>query len=214
MKAITQFAKIVSTSGLSSDFFTPFDATKCIEDSSQGPASIEFAKYFSQRCYFRGSWGKAILYAVRMTYLYVLSINGRSTFFSSNEQLYVKLVSRNIVKDSDALRHEFSDYHRLDWQRISELTGCTVSTIPLYAYIADCTDIYFRQLRKECVYQFSAIPCLHEDKVVLEFFIQTTNLTPKIRDQLKKKKYKEFEWAFFPPDNAMQEWAQSVEKYF
>ena len=215
MKAITQFAKIVpALSELSSTFATQFDATKRIEDSSQGPASIDFAKYFSQRCYFRGSYGKAILYAVRMTYLYVLSINDRSTFFSSNQQLYSRLITRNIVKDSDELRHEFTDHQQLNWQRISELTGCSITTIPLRAYVAECTDIYFKQLREEGVYQFSAIPCLHEDKVLLEFFIQTNLVTPRAKKQLKRKKYKEFECAFIPPDKVLQEWAQSVEKYF
>ena len=193
---ITRYAKVSSTSELKREYnhsYEKGDLANC------KPACTNFYNHFFQACKF----DNAIFYPVRVANVYVLTIREKSYLFSSAEQLYKKLVYRDIVHPSDELRHLFETYELINFQKISELTGCTLVKLPIYSYMTDETDVFERCSGKG---RMTYIPCLFEDKMVREFWIQTNLLTPGLTKQFKKyHRFTKISDAFFVPQEALEE---------
>lgn len=193
---ITRYAKVSSSSELKREYNQSFEKeaiAKC------KPASTDFYNQFFQACKFEN----AIFYPLRVANVYVLTIKETSYLFSSAEQLYKKLVYREIVQPSDELRKLFETYELIDFQKISELTGCTLIKLPLLSYMVNETDVYEKNVGNG---RITYIPCLFEDKIVREFWIQSALLTPSLIKELKKyHRFTKITDAFFVPPDVLDE---------
>lgn len=211
---ITRYAKVVPSGeikpchkakGKKSD--SPFQM------DSVGPNTRIYYTNFFQRLVFQGTFGIAILYPVRISNVYVVSINGKSKIFSSNQELYKFLVQKGIINDNDLLRKEFEECKFLNFLMISFYTKAEIIALPLTDTIVNEKDITFLRLPDKTSY-ISFIPCLHEDKTVVDAFLATSLIDSDIESKLKNGKMQKIKNGFDLPPAVLQEILESLNQYF
>lgn len=158
---------------------------------------------------FTGYYGTAIIYAVRTIGVYVLSLNGFSRIFSSNEKLYNYLVEEEIVKGSKKLNHQFKEYCILDFDAIVRITGGRVKSLPYFSYMFNETDVYEKKLPGGASITF--VPALHEEKIVVEILFKTDFLTEEITQQIIKLGMKKIRSSYILPPVVWEEAFQGLE---
>ena len=203
-KFVTTFYKLVPTEELDKKYRTmPTDYTTDVQIGSKSRA---FAEYFDEQVFL----GSALLYPVRIANVYILSTGYKSYIFPDTAKLYKYLVSTNCIQDSEELKDQFSGHNILDLKEISRISGGAYSRIFLEPYMLAEEDIYFETSRKTIPYDICIIPCLHEEKAMIEIFVETAYLTDVFLNKLEEEGFQEYQANFDTPLEVVEEWAKGV----
>lgn len=220
---ITQFYRILPSRAVEKQYIHKKSSKKLHEFRENEPFTRIHDEHPLMSLVWTGPYGKALLYAVRMIDTYVLTINGRSKLYHKATDIYKALVGKKIIPDNPVIKEAFKDYQMLDLEEmvflINSECGATgfesradFNKLPAYDWIIEQEDVHYCHLGKTSSMSF--IPCLHEDKVVIELFLETSTLTDERRAELKQEGYKEFISSYIPSDGAIQELLERIGVYF
>lgn len=204
-KIITRYGKIIPSSEFRTRFQVDILSQNSFSFDGLGPHTIAFYKNFFRRLVFSNS---TILYPVRVAEVYVVTDNNTSTIFSSNQKLFKYLVKKGIVKNSELLCKEFREFSFLDFDRIAQITGAKIVNLLEGNYYPGEDDILFHKL--DGLSNIHFIPCLHEEKIFIDAFLETKSITPQTTRQLDDALMKEFESSFVIPAEIITEIFESA----
>lgn len=208
---ITRFARIISNSRLPDKYKISPECLKDIDPPSIGPATRKFyIDVLSVGLSCQNESGNLLLYPLRGAYVYVLSINGKSEFFSSNQRLYKALSKKGFITASADSKALFQEYNVLDFHKISQyISNSKIKQIPAEECFISDKDIFYLDARGQ-INHFAFIPCYFEDKTFVEAFFETSSLNGKLLEEFDQNKLRQFTSAFNVPSEMIQEAAQHV----
>ena len=211
---ITQFYRILPTKAIDSQYVHKKVSKKLYEFDENKPYSRIHDEHPLKCLVWTGSYGRVLLYAVRMVDTYILSINGRCKLYSRATDIYKALVGKNVIPNNPHIAERFKNYHMLDLEDLAFFANAECSAasmdssvdliqLPSYDWVIRQEDIHVDQLGK--VAMRSYIPLLHEDRILIELFLETKSITSEQLAELKREGFKEFESSYAPSDGAIQE---------
>ena len=214
-KLFCRYSKLVRPDELPSWFKITSKESLPAEDSNCGKSTYEFYKKLriALEINVQGNKSTVLIYPLRIAEIYVCSRNGKSKLFDSNIKMYHHLQKIGAIQESsDAVRQEFQPYKMLDFEKIASLIpGATAIHQPLYQYQLDDEDVVVKNLNKA---QIWAIPCLFEDLVYFEVFIERKFVDDDFKSQAKAKKLIEIkDEAFMPPTEVFTELLEHLSEY-
>lgn len=220
---ITQFYKILPTAAVDPKYIHRKSSKKPYDFKEKRLNLRVHDEHPLKSIFWTGNYGKVRLYAVRMIDTYVLSINGRSKLYPKAQDIYKALIGKGVIPDVRTLADQFVNYSMLDLETITVLSNyecdglsmnshADFSQLPSYDWIIDLKDADIQ--RCNTISSVSYIPCLHEDKVVVELFLETRTITDDQRKKLKAEGFKEFTSSFSLSCEAIQEILDDMQGYF
>ena len=220
---ITQFYKILPAKAVDQKYIHKKSSKKIHEFESSKPNLRKHDEHYLESVIWTGTYGKVVLYPVRLIYTYVLSINGRSKLYPKADGIYKALVGKGVIPTVQSLANSFKNYQMLDLETIAVLSnyGCSkagissradFSSLPAYDWIINMEDAHLESFGRSS--SISYIPCLHEYKVVVELFLETNSITEEQAAKLKKERFKVFESSFSLSSEAIQEILDDIGVYF
>lgn len=199
-RLISTYYRIVSNEELDQKYrIIPTIPT--VDVPSKESKSRTFAEYFDEQVFL----GPVLLYPLRIAYVYVLSTGEKSYIFQDTAKLYKYLVTTNCISDSDELKKQFLGRRMLNLKEIAKIAGGAYSRIYLEPYMISEEDIYIKISRPYDIY---IIPCLHEEKSMIEFSVETAYITDTLVSDLEGKGFLEYQSNFEPPREVIDEWAE------
>jgi len=151
-----------------------------------------------------------LIYPLRTADVYILSINGKSEIFSSNQRLYKVLCKKGFITSSADSKALFREYKPLDFQKISRyISNSQIKQIPADDCFISDNDIFFLDAPNS-INHYAFIPCLFEDKTVVEAFFETALLTGKMLEEFDQNKLRQITSAFNEPAEIIQEIAEHI----
>lgn len=208
---ITRFARIISTSRLPDKYKTSPERLTDIDSQSIGTATRKFyTDVLSIGLSLENESGNLLIYPLRTADVYILSINGKSEIFSSNQKLYKMLCKKGFITSSADSKALFREYATLDFHEISRyISNSQIRQIPADDCFISERDIFFLDSPNITNF-FAFIPCVFEDKTVIEAFFETALLTGKMLEEFDQNKLKQITSAFNEPSEIMQEIAEHI----
>lgn len=220
---ITQFYKILPTKAVDPKYIHKKSSKKLHEFEGSKPNLQKHDEHYLESVIWTGTFGKVILYPVRLIDTYVLSINGRSKLYSKAAGIFKALVGKGVIPNVQTLANQFENYKMLDLEGIAILSNhaCNIvgisshadfNILPAYNWIINMDDSHLEKFGRSS--SISYIPCLHEDKVLVELFLETKSITEEQLAKLKKERFKVFESSYSLSSEAIQEILDDIEVYF
>ncbi len=208
---VTRFARIISTSRLPDKYKISTERLKDIDPQSVGPATRKFCtEVLSIGLSCQHELGNLLIYPLRIANVYILSINGKSEIFSSNQRLYKMLCKKGFITASTDTQALFREYATLDFSEISRcISNSQIKQIPVDDCFISDRDIFFLNASNKTNH-FAFIPCWFEDKTVIEAFFETTSITGKLLEEFDQHKLKQITSAFNEPSEIIQEIAERL----
>ena len=211
---ITQFYRILPTSAINSQYIHKKVSKKLYEFDENRPYNRIHDEHPLKCLVWIGSYGKVLLYAARMVDTYVISINGRCKLYTKVSDIYKALVGKKVIPDNPYIFELFTNYQMLNLENLLLLANseCSVAhmdsradliQLPSYDWVIKQDDIHVDSLGK--VATRSYIPLLHEDKILIELFLETSTSTSAQLAKLKKEGFKEFQSSYMPSEGAIEE---------
>lgn len=217
---ITQFYRILPTRAVESQYIHKKVSKKLYEFDENKPYSRIHNEHPLKCLIWNGSYGKVLLYAVRMIDTYIVSINGRCKLYSKPTDIYKVLVGKKVIPDNPYILDRFKDYQMLDLEDLmffanSECSAVSMDSranliqMPSYDWVLRQDDIHVDHLGN--IAMRSYIPLLHEDKILIELYLETDSITSEQLAKLKKEGFKEFESSYSPSCEAIGEILEDLE---
>ncbi len=211
---ITQFYKILPTYAVDQKHLHRRTSRTLYDFDSEKPNYRIHEEHPLKSVTWTGKYGKILLFAVRWIDTYVLSINGRSRLYPKVDGIYKALVNKGAIPATQSLSDMFQNYQMIDLEALTVLSNyecdqakfdshATFFQFPSYAWAIEYKDGDICHL--DSTSSISYIPFIHEDKVVIEMFLKTDDITDEQRAQLKKEGFKEFTSSYSLSSEAMNE---------
>lgn len=191
----SRFAKIVSGNEAKKYLIEPKNTKSFLGNGEES----KFYKNFFKSLNFSSKLGSIMIYPVRVSDVYILSIEGKSVIFPSSWQLflYLKSVKPEIsAENTGVFSKTCSEFQRanekldlLNFDKISEnIEGSFVQNLSIKRYMIDEEDVFCEQpLPFGCHNMLTYSPCLFEEnKGVLELFIKSSYVekTPALKEKI------------------------------
>lgn len=208
---ITRFARIISTKRLPDKYKVSPECLVDIDPQSIGPATKKFyTDVLSIGLSLENESVNLLIYPLRTADVYILSINGKSEIFSSNQRLYKVLCKKGFITSSADSKALFREYKPLDFQKISRyISNSQIKQIPADDCFISDNDIFFLDAPNS-INHYAFIPCLFENKTVVEAFFETALLTGKMLEEFDQNKLRQITSAFNEPAEIIQEIAEHI----
>ena len=211
---ITQFYKILPTYAVDQKHLHRRTSRTLYDFDPEKPNYRIHEEHPLKSVTWTGKYGKILLFAVRWIDTYVLSINGRSRLYPKVDGIYKALVNKGAIPATQSLSDMFQNYQMIDLEALTVLSNyecdqakfdshATFFQFPSYAWAIEYKDGDICHL--DSTSSISYIPFIHEDKVVIEMFLKTDDITDEQRAQLKKEGFKEFTSSYSLSSEAMNE---------
>ena len=220
---ITQFYHISPLRDIPQRYVIKKTSKKLYKFKNQGSHLRKYDEYPLKAIVWTGPYGKYLLYAVRVIDSYVLSHRKYSKLISSQSKLYKELVKKHVIPESQAICDEFKDFTMIDFESVVQLCNreseaisfdshAEIITFPAYEWVIKLDDVYIHRIGKNSMVSY--IPCLFENKVITEVFIETSTITDEFRQRMKEGKFKTFTSAYSPDAQTIQEILDSLDTNF
>lgn len=211
---ITQFYKILPTYAVDQKHLHRRTSRTLYDFDPEKPNYRIHEEHPLKSVTWTGKYGIILLFAVRWIDTYVLSINGRSRLYPKVDGIYKALVNKGAIPATQSLSDMFQNYQMIDLEALTVLSNyecdqakfdshATFFQFPSYAWAIEYKDGDICHL--DSTSSISYIPFIHEDKVVIEMFLKTDDITDEQRAQLKKEGFKEFTSSYSLSSEAMNE---------
>lgn len=218
-KLINQFYRILPTSEVDSSYLITQDSHHLYEPDESKPYSFAHFEHPLKSVVWTGQYGVVRLYAVRLIDTYMLSINKRSRLYYRSEDIYKALTSKKVIPATSELAQKFKNFQMLDLEGIAVLSDYEAKRLgmnseakfikfPAYDWAIEQTDIHIEKLSQISTRAF--IPCLHEDKVVEELFLESGNLDGHHMATLIDGGFKDFSSSYIPSYETINEWLEDI----
>lgn len=203
----TRFSKIISTDEIHPSYIKEIKKEQKLHYFfGEGPATEAFYRNFFKILTIGTEY---IVYPVRIANVYILKSSKSSTIFSSNVKLFEKLVKLGLIPENQELLELFRNYQQLDFDKIAEsIDNENVKSIssPIWEYMYNEDDVFEATIFPEDIgSKLWVIPCLFEEKSLIEVSIRTHMLSSDIEQKLKNSGFKKTKEAFFLTADAISE---------
>lgn len=185
----TRYVKLVSTDEIDPSHIVPISSEqkklRHVEDPTQ-PATEEFYKIFFSVLLIEDY----ILYPVRISNVYVLSNKKKSTIYSSKTSLLKDLQKKGLLSKDESVEKIFRSSLPLNFDQIAQVIkspNVKVLNFPKFEYIFTEEDIFSNFISSnDQTSVMYVIPCLYENKYLIEFFLRTISPTDYVLELEKQ----------------------------
>lgn len=206
----SRFAKVVSGDDAKKYLIEPKNTRSFFGNGEES----QFYKNFFKSLNFPSKSGNIMIYPVRVSDVYILSVEGKSVIFPSSWQLflYLKNIKPEISAENTGTFSEIcSEFQRanekldlLDFDKIAEkIEGAVVQNLSIKRYMIDEEDVFCEQPLPFGHNMLTYSPCLFEEnKGVLELFIKSSYVEkPIVKEKIIRAEMQRIYSAFeFPID--------------